>query len=86
MQVVTYGAVRDALFYSWDPIGVSHNENLHDEYDSYVPEILRMLNSGASSESIAERLADFERKLFCETSQEHRRRAAAVLIGLCRGH
>jgi len=34
----------------WDPIGVS--SSVEDEYDSYLPDLLRLLDSGATKEPI----------------------------------
>ncbi len=43
----------------WDPIGVFPDWNggpALDEYDSYAPQLLSLLYSGASTEEIADRL------------------------------
>jgi hypothetical protein len=53
-------AIRDVLFYDWDPIDVSQG-GPHDEYDSYVGPIYRLLASNPSRESVAETLYDIER-------------------------
>jgi|SRR3954447_16912809 len=41
----------------WDPIGVISEDNL-DEYDSYAPEVIRMLDAGASADFVAKWLID----------------------------
>lgn len=35
--------IRRALFEEWDPIGVKAIPGAEDEYDSYIPEIYRLL-------------------------------------------
>ena len=44
--------VRDALLHEWDPIGIQEYPEANDEYDSYVPNVCRMLSSGASEAEI----------------------------------
>jgi hypothetical protein len=44
--------IHSALLNEWDPIGVSHVHEAHDEYDAYVPDVLRLLASGASTEEL----------------------------------
>jgi hypothetical protein len=45
------------LYNDWDPIGVKGMAPL-DEYDSYVPSVLRLLKGGATVEQISKQLAD----------------------------
>jgi hypothetical protein len=44
--------VRYALLHEWDPIGVQEYPGAQDEYDSYVPDVYRMLLSRATEEEI----------------------------------
>ena len=44
--------IRDALLHEWDPIGIQEYPEAKDEYDSYVPEVCRMLSCGASEGDI----------------------------------
>lgn len=55
-------SIRGVLLREWDPIGVADTPNAQDEYDSYVPEIARMLGIGATAESIAAGLVAIETK------------------------
>jgi len=55
-----YQLVRDVLWQEWDPIGVNKLSTADDEYDSYAPPLVHMLLDGASPESIAQQLIDFE--------------------------
>lgn len=52
-------AIRQILFYDWDPIGINDFAP-DDEYDSYVGSIYRLLASGADEYKIIERLYQFE--------------------------
>ena len=53
--------VKEVLFQEWDPIGVNSNPECHDEYDSYVGTIVRLLQSEADEYKIAERLHNLRR-------------------------
>jgi hypothetical protein len=44
----------------WDPIGVISETN-HDEYDMYAPELIRMLDAGATAEFVSKWLIDLAR-------------------------
>jgi len=44
----------------WDPIGVISESN-QDEYDGYAPELIRMLDAGASTDFVANWLIDVAR-------------------------
>jgi hypothetical protein len=56
---LTIPAVHDVLWNDWDPIGV-HDAGPGDEYDGYVAEVMRLLESGASRDTIMDHLADCE--------------------------
>ncbi len=57
-----YNEIRSVLFKDWDPISVSYNPNLIDEYDSYIGRIYRLLFNKASADQIAEELSKIERE------------------------
>ena len=44
--------VRVALLHEWDPIGIRQYLEAHDEYDSYVPDVCNLLQSGATSQEL----------------------------------
>lgn len=48
-------AVNTILWRDWDPIGCGVPE---DEYESYVPEVVRLLTAGASAGEIAAHLRE----------------------------
>lgn len=41
--------IRTVLLRDWDPLGIGENPCLRDEYDSYLPELLRILNAPSVS-------------------------------------
>jgi hypothetical protein len=47
-----YLRVDEVLHYVWDPIGVSGIPMARDEYQSYVPQVFRLLNENANAEQI----------------------------------
>ncbi len=49
-------AVRRVLIEQWDPIGVGEVEEARDEYDSYAPDLIRMINRQAPANEIFEYL------------------------------
>jgi hypothetical protein len=36
--------IRTVLLRDWDPLGIGDNPNLRDEYDSYIPQLARILS------------------------------------------
>lgn len=57
-QDLSLQAIRGVLLAEWDPIGVRDVATAQDEYDSYLPAILRLLERGASSTELAKYLGD----------------------------
>jgi hypothetical protein len=53
-----YQRLDEVLHYIWDPIGVSGIPEPRDEYYSYLPNVLRLLNEGASVDTIADYLGE----------------------------
>lgn len=72
--------IRTVLIRDWEPIIC--NELLPDnEYDSYIPEIIRLLRSDCSSEQLAVYLQHVERDYMeVETDPERTTRVASKLI------
>ena len=53
--------VSELLYYWWDPIGVNDQPACNrEEYDSYVPGVMRLLNDGASAQAVADHLLKIE--------------------------
>lgn len=61
MKEGIYEAVNKILFEDWDPIGVNCNCKLVDEYQSYVPSVVKLLRDGADEYKIAKYLNDITR-------------------------
>ena len=49
-------AVDLILWQYWDPIGVNDNPVARDEYSSYVPKVVRLLQDGADALKLAQHL------------------------------
>jgi hypothetical protein len=47
-----YDAVRLALLNEWDPIGIKEFFKAADEYDAYVPDVVRLLMAHKSEKEI----------------------------------
>jgi len=54
-----YKKIDDILWFEWDPIGII-DVAPRDEYQSYVPEIFRLIKSNADKKVIADRLYKLE--------------------------
>lgn len=57
LRTVLQAYVDEILHWRWDPIGVAGAPRARDEYDSYVPAVVRLLENDASPEEIACHLA-----------------------------
>ena len=54
-------SVRQTLLAHWDPLRSRSTPTAHDEYDSYIPRIVRMLLDGADCAALSRRLESLER-------------------------
>ena len=52
-ELALYRAVDEVLHYIWDPIGVSDVPQARDEYQSYAPQVVKLLQEKQSVETIA---------------------------------
>lgn len=50
------GAVSEVLYHQWDPIGGAGEYLPRDEYESYVPQVFRLLKASADEKDVAEYL------------------------------
>jgi hypothetical protein len=55
-----YSKVSRALWEDWDPIGVNYNPQASDEYESYVPQVVRAILQATSHVEIVDMLVSFE--------------------------
>lgn len=54
-------AAADVLRNDWDPIGLGEMKNLSaDEYDSYAPHVVSLIENGAGDSAIADYLKELE--------------------------
>ena len=77
-----FKVVKAALLRDWDPIDISDNPDLTDEYDSYVPDIVRLVAAGHSQQELADHLKHIEETLNVILPEERRIRTAALLVKL----
>lgn len=77
-----FKGVRAALLHEWDPIDISDNPHLADEYDSYVPEIVRLVKAGHSPQELANHLKHIEENMNVSPPEERRLKTAALLVKL----
>ncbi len=55
-----FAAVHEVFIRDWDPIGVGDCPEAQDEYDSYIPVVVRMLLEGADGAVIANHLTKLQ--------------------------
>lgn len=48
--------VQVVLHWAWDPIGIRGDPDAADEYDSYAPQVLGMLENGVEDQVVADYL------------------------------
>lgn len=71
----------EVLHYVWDPIGVAAVPAARDEYDSYLPDVFRLVSSYADPAAIVEHLVGLERDVFAGDGDAGRaRQTVEVLI------
>ncbi|MCA0316763.1 MAG: hypothetical protein LCH88_01720 [Proteobacteria bacterium] len=73
-------AVRAILPAAWDPIGIRDEPKAQDEYDDYVPGIVRLLCEGAGVDALAEYLLRIETGQMCLPPDQERARRVAVKL------
>lgn len=64
--------VKEILWKEWDPIDLNENENLHDEYDSYIGTIISILNSNNKKEKISKYLNKIELEMLGSIKSEEK--------------
>jgi hypothetical protein len=72
--------VRDILLRDWDPLGIGDNLSLADEYDAYLPDLMRLLARDPSIEQLSLHLEGIESALGGMSASERRLRAAWRLV------
>ena len=59
-ELTLYRRCDEVLHYLWDPIGVSDAPGARDEYESYLPEVFKLLIDGAGQDRIVDYLVRVE--------------------------
>ncbi len=59
-QPALYRAIDEVLFWYWDPIGVAGEPGARDEYQEYLPQVLRLLQADDRA-GIVQFLSEIER-------------------------
>ena len=74
--------IRDSiLLVHWDPIGIEDEPWTQDEYDSYIPQIYRLLVDRTDEAALAAHLLKIERdSMGLEGSEERATTTAAKLL------
>ncbi len=72
--------VDEVLYYVWDPIGVSNEPCARGEYDSYVPQVLKLVLENDSIEPISEYLANIATAQMSLSADPNRCDRAAELL------
>ena len=71
------------LWEEWDPIGVNEIPEARDEYSSYVPGVVRLVQNGADEAQIARHLQTIEEvSITVGVYDDRRRRVASKLVAL----
>lgn len=76
---MTFSDLRVILLSDWDPLNIGDNPNLADEYDDYIPELLRLVNNRADFGMIERYLRKIESDLGVLSSFEKRVQTALQL-------
>lgn len=76
--------VDEILHYVWDPIGIAGTPAARDEYDGYVPTVVKLLFDAVAAERITQYLRGVEAESMglsmVSSGEERRRRTAEMLI------
>ena len=78
--MISFNNVRDVLMRHWDPLQIGDNPNLQDEYDSYVPGLMKLLTARPSLEEVNEYLRNVEGRLEIQGADQVRMHVSKILI------
>jgi len=65
-------AIEKILWEDWDPIGINVIVTANDEYDSYAPQVYKLLQEGKNAEEVAKYLSHVDGELIGNTPNESR--------------
>jgi hypothetical protein len=69
--------VRKVLIFDWDPIGIftncdfQYDYDSYDEYDNYLPEIIKIIDNGGDILDLCKYLEDIEDHMGVEKTSEN---------------
>ena len=72
--------IHDLLINEWDPIGVGDEPEAQDEYDCYIPGIIKKLQSSADSFKLTEYLQNIETVNMGLAPTPKRNKSVALLL------
>ena len=77
--------VSDVLFSAWDPIDLKLMGGPRDEYRSFAPELISLVQMGGGEEQIAAHLAEIAKvEIGLSADPERTSRAASLIVNLVR--
>lgn len=71
--------VKKILLQEWDPFCVGDNPNLADEYDPFVPDLVKILQENCSVDQLQKHFIKIEQELQSPTSAGQRLKTATAL-------
>ena len=84
-DISTTNAVREILVRDWDPVYIGENPNLHDEYDSYISEVIQVASTGDIL-GLCAYLEHLERDIIrSDTSPSIRLQVASKIVEIVQG-
>lgn len=72
--------IRQIFLQDWDPVGIKHVPQAQDEYDSYLANITRLVQSQAAKNDIAAALLRAEVDMGLGTNENRANLVAAKLL------
>ena len=73
--------VHRILLEQWDPLGVNEHPEAEDEYDSYIPGVIKLLLNGSTASAIAVHLGGIAVDIMgLASNSEHELKVAQALL------
>ena len=80
-QLELYKRCDEILHYLWDPIGVRGIPGARDEYESYLPQVFKLVLEGSSDSDVTEYLLQIEENsMGLSPKREHAETTAQQLL------
>lgn len=78
-------ALRAILLRDWDPLSIGENPHLADEYDSYIPGLLDLIDKDCASAQLERYLLDIEHGLHLRPDADSIALAAKNILAAVKG-